>query len=134
VSILLTENSFCFSWTALLTFLALIGAISLSTIVLQNIQARQTVQNALISILDIQLPNSNRTQDEDEKVQVELDEAVESFFRKIIKNFISSWFVTVSRDETFVWNLKQEIAATVRQISVRVKKVSRASSCLLSCY
>jgi hypothetical protein len=128
VSISLKKNSFYFSWTACITLLALIGAISLSTFIIQNIQARLTVQNALISILDIHLPNSNRTQDDDGKVQVELDEAVESFFRKIIKNFISSWFATISRDETFVWNLKQEIAVAVRQISVRVKKVRRTST------
>lgn len=103
----------------------LLGAISLSTFVLQNVEARKTVQNVLLSILDINLPNSKETEDENYKVQLELDEAVESFFNKIIQNFITNWYANISRDESFVWNLKQQIAEAVRQISVRVKKVRK---------
>ena len=103
--------------------MVLLGAISLSTFVLQNVEARKTVQNVILSIVDIDLLNSKETEHDNDKVQFELDEAAESFFNKIIQNFITSWYANISRDESFVWNLKQEIAEAVRQITVRVKKV-----------
>jgi PXA domain len=110
------------SWTGLITLLIFLGAISLSTFILQNVEARKTVQNALTSILGVNL-NANKPQDESDKVQAELDEAIESFFRKIIKNFISSWYTNLSSDESFVWNLKQEITGAGRQLASRVKNV-----------
>lgn len=105
--------------------LIFLGAISLSTFILQNVEARKKVQNALTTILGIQLDNANKPPDESNKVQVELDEAIESFFRKIIKNFVNSWYSNLTCDETFVWNLKQEITEAVRKLAERVRKVRK---------
>lgn len=109
------------SWFGLITLLIFLSAISLSTFVLQNVEARKIVQNSLTSILGVQL--DNEPPDEKGTVQTELDNAIESFFRKIIENFISSWYSSLSSDETFVCNLKQEITEAVRQLAVRVKNV-----------
>lgn len=113
-----------FSWTGFITFFILIGAVALSTFVLRNFEAKRTVQNALTTILNIKLERSSDFQDDTFQVQLELDEAIESFFEKVIKNFISIWFESISRDETFLWNLKYQISVAVRSVAIRMKKVS----------
>lgn len=58
-------------------------------------------------------------------VAPELDAAVESFFKKIIENFVNSWYSTITQDETFVWNIKVEIAEILRKLALRLRNVRK---------
>jgi PXA domain len=108
-----------------LTLLAFLGALSLSTLFLQNVEARIKAQNVITSILGVEINNRKESPDDRERVEVEpeLDVAIESFFKKIIKQFISSWYSTITQDESFVWNIKVELTAAIREIARRLRNV-----------
>lgn len=85
----------------------------------------------ITSLLALNLKrNDEHPPDDSSKIEVDktLDAAVESFFKRIIRNFISSWYSNVTQDETFVWNVKLGIAEAIRNVALRVRDVS-AFSC-----
>lgn len=57
------------------------------------------------------------------KVEQELDTAIASFFNRIIRTFISSWYSNLTQDENFVHNIKLELAVAVRKIALRIVNV-----------
>jgi PXA domain len=123
-----SENFSCLfrSWFfGSLTLLAFLGALSLSSLFLQNVEARIKVQNVITSILGVEISNLNEPPDDKERVEVEheLDVAIESFFKNIIKQFISSWYSAITQDESFVWNIKVELTAAIREIARRLRNV-----------
>lgn len=71
----------------------------------------------------MKLNEATEPTDDNGKVDIELDKAIESLFKNILKNFISSWYCNLSRDETFIWNLKREITEAVRDLTARVRNV-----------
>jgi hypothetical protein len=109
-----------------------LGAVSLSTFTLHNAEAKIKVQNVIMAMLAVKLINANKPPDDDESgkvVQVQLDNAIESFFKKIIRNFISSWYSTISHDETFVWDVKVEITGAMRKLAQRLRAVRNPNLC-----
>jgi PXA domain len=58
------------------------------------------------------------------EVEQELDIAIESFFKRIIKQFISSWYSSITRDESFAWDIKVEITEAIREIALRLRDVT----------
>lgn len=73
--------------------------------------------------------NANKPpDDESDKVEHELDSAIESFFKRIIKNFISNWYSVITQDEAFVWNIKAELATSLRRFAFRLKEVSEKNA------
>lgn len=69
----------------------------------------------------------------DERIEVEpeLDDAIESFFTRIIRTFISSWYSNLTQDETFVWSIKLELTEAIREIAKRVMNVRKTCDCSL---
>lgn len=108
------------------TLLVSICALWLTTLLLTNDEAKQKVQSVITSLLSLNLVKSNQPRNEKIEVTEELDLAIESFFKRIIRNFISSWYSNVTQDEMFVWNIKQELAEAIREIALRLRDVSVA--------
>lgn len=111
------------------TLVVSLCALSLSTLLLHNAEAKQKVQSVITSALNLVNTKQQPPADDSEKIEVaeELDAALESFFKRIIRNFISSWYSNVTQDETFVWNIKQEITEALRKIAIRLRDVSVAA-------
>lgn len=112
-----------------LTFSTFIGALLLSSILQDNDEAKGKVQRLTTSILSLNIEIA-RKHPETEAILVdkELDKAIESFFKRIIKTFISSWYSSITHDETFVWNVKLEITEAIRNIAIRLKTVRLTQS------
>lgn len=100
-------------------------ALSLSSYLQYNDEVRKKVQNVITSLLSLNIANANKPPDRDIKVDPELDNAIESFFKRIITTFISSWYSNLTHDENFVWNIKLELTEAIREIALRIKNVSR---------
>lgn len=110
---------------SLLTLLVFVSSLTLSAFTLRHEDARIKVQSVLLSILALKLDNANKAPDADRPlVSQELDSAIESLFKRIIDNFVSSWYSQLSRDETFIWNVKKELAEVLRKLSFRLRDVS----------
>lgn len=107
------------------TLVVSLCALSLSTLLLHNVEAKLKVQSVITSALNLG-NTKQQPPDDSEKIEVaeELDAALESFFKRIIRNFISSWYSNVTQDETFVWNIKLEITEALRKIAIRLRDVS----------
>lgn len=104
--------------------LVFVSVLLISSLTLHSKDAQNSLQKTAASVLAINLNSSNKPPDDDGgKVLLELDVAIESFFRKIVKNFISSWFSNITQDETFVWNVKVEVAGALRKLALRLKDV-----------
>lgn len=103
-----------------------LGALSLSSLLLYNVDARSKVQSVITSILAVKLSNESKPPDDGEifKVSHELDVAVENFFKRIIETFINSWYSTITQDESFAWDIKVQITQAIREIARRVNNVS----------
>lgn len=115
-----------FSWIlGLVTLIGLVGAFTLSQLLLNSDVAGEKVQKTLTSMLSLKSADQ-RFADGNNKIKVEqeLDNAIESFFKKIIKTFISSWYANVTQDENFVFNIKLELTEAIRTIAHRVSGVS----------
>lgn len=93
---------------------------------LQNAEAKRKVQSFVTSILAVKLDNwENKPKPpDDDTADPELDAAIESFFMRIIRNFISSWYSTVTQDEMFVWNIKVEVSQAMQRLAIRLRSVS----------
>lgn len=102
-------------------------ALALSSYLQYNDDVKRKVQNVITSLLNVNLANANKPPDVDKSIIVEeeLDGAIESFFKRIIRTFISSWYSNLTQDETFVWNIKLELTEAVREIALRIRNVSQ---------
>lgn len=107
----------------MLSLLTLILAFALSSHLEHNDEAKRKIQDLVISLLSLKLVSDPLKKEVGVEVDKELDAAIESFFRRIIKTFISSWYSNVTQDETFLWNVKVEIAEAIRNIAIRLKNV-----------
>lgn len=122
-------NIFFFSWIfGLLSLLVSLCALSLSSYVQYNDNGQRRLQSIITSILDVKLENGKEPPDDydinkEVKVEQELDTAIQSFFNRIIRTFISSWYSNLTQDENFVHNIKLELAVAVRKIALRIKNV-----------
>lgn len=107
-----------------MTLFGLAGALTLSQLLLKSEDARNKVQSVLMSILSLKAADPILDGGNKIKVEKELDQALENFFKKIIKTFISSWYTNVTQDESFVLNIKLELTEAIRTIAQRLSGVS----------
>lgn len=129
--LIITFFNYSFILGSFLTLLVLLCALSLSAYTLRHENARRKVQNVLLSIVAVKLENSNKPpDDEGHLVAPELDNAIESFLKKIVENFVNSWYSTITQDETFVWNIKVEVAEILRKLALRLRNV-RKKNCFI---
>lgn len=108
-----------------ITLLAFIGATFLSTLLLDNEKAKLKVQTVIKAIATVKVDKPPDEFVDKFRVELELDRAIESFFKRIIQTFISSWYSTITQDESFNWNVKVEISEAIRQIALRIQKVRK---------
>jgi hypothetical protein len=127
---------FLFRYSFILGFhFTLLFTISLTFIafVIESSKIRMQLQKVVETLLKSKSADAGIKSATDGKILLAkgLDERLESFFTRLLNQFIRSWWSEVSSDESFIYTLKLELTRAIRKLVVRYRNVSHLMMFLL---